>query len=94
MCRLQKHQLVASDFRLRIHVRQNKGAKITRTKWWKLKGDTSQVFKDRVIQEGAWSVEGEANRMWEEMVTCIRKVATEVFGVIRESRREPKDSWW
>ena len=68
------------DFRFRIRVQQDKGAKITRTKWWKLKGDASRVFKDMVIEEGPWNVEGETNSMWEKMSTCIRKVATEVFG--------------
>ena len=81
------------DFRFRILVRQDKSAKITRTKWWKLKGDASRVFKDRVIEEEPWNVEGEANSMWEKMTTCIRKVATEVFGVTRGNRREPKNAW-
>jgi hypothetical protein len=40
------------------------------------------VFKDRVIEEGPWNVEGEANNMWEKMTTCIRKVATD-RGVVR-----------
>jgi hypothetical protein len=57
-------------------------------------GDASRVFKDRVIEEGAWNVEGEANRMWEEMENCVRKEATEVFGVTRGNKREPKDTWW
>ena len=88
-CVVSQHRLLVSDFRLRIRVRQDKGARITRTKWWKLKGDASRVFKDRVIEEGAWNVEGEANRMWEEMANCVRKVATEVFGVTRGNKREP-----
>ena len=65
-----------------------------RTIWWKLKGDVSRVFRDRVIEEMTWNVEGEANNMWEEMATCIRKVATEVFAVTRGNRHEPKDTWW
>jgi hypothetical protein len=33
--------------------------------------------------------------MWKEMTTHIRKVTIEVFGVIRENKREPKDTcWW
>ena len=52
-------------------------------KWWKLKGDASRVFKDRVMGEGAWNMEGEANQIWDEMATCIRKVATEVFGITK-----------
>jgi len=47
-----------------------------------------------MIEEGVWNVEGTTNSMWEEMATRIRKVATEVFGVTRGNRREPKDTWW
>ncbi|XP_078172001.1 uncharacterized protein LOC144566019 [Carex rostrata] len=93
-CVVSQHQLLVSDFHLWIRVQQDKGARITRTKWWKLNGDASRVFKDRVIGEGAWNIEGEANRMWEEMATCVRKVAMEVFGVTRGNKREPKDTWW
>jgi hypothetical protein len=32
--------------------------------------------------------------MWKEMSTHIRKVTIEVFGVTRENKREPKDTWW
>jgi hypothetical protein len=32
--------------------------------------------------------------MWMKMATCIRKVASEEFGVSKESRREAKDTWW
>ncbi|KAJ1269875.1 hypothetical protein BS78_06G011500 [Paspalum vaginatum] len=32
--------------------------------------------------------------MWVKMATCIRKVASEVFGVTKGSRSEPKDTWW
>jgi hypothetical protein len=32
--------------------------------------------------------------MWMKMVTCIRKVALEEFGVTRGSRSEAKDTWW
>jgi hypothetical protein len=64
-----------------------------RTKWWKLKGETSTVFKGRVIVEGVWSEEEDANNMWVNMETCIRKVALEVFEVTKRSRGEPKDTW-
>jgi hypothetical protein len=34
-----------------------------RTKWWKLKGDTSEVFREKVFVEGAWSEEEDANNI-------------------------------
>jgi hypothetical protein len=52
------------------------------------------VFKDRVIAEGPWNACEDANNMWDEMSTHIRKVTIKVFGVIRENKRKPKDTWW
>jgi hypothetical protein len=37
--------------------------KITRTNRWKLKGDVSQVFKNKVIAEGPWNEDEDANNM-------------------------------
>jgi hypothetical protein len=37
-----------------VRARRDKHAKFARIKWWKLKGDTSEVFKERVIKEGTW----------------------------------------
>jgi hypothetical protein len=58
------------------------------------KGETSKVFRERVFVEGAWSKEEDANNMWVNMTTCIRKVASKVFGVTKGSSDEPKDTWW
>ena len=49
--------------------------KLRLTKWWKLKGETSEVFREMVIKEGSWKEEVDINNMWEKMATNIRKVA-------------------
>jgi hypothetical protein len=36
----------------------------------------------------------DVNSMWDEISTHIRNVTIEVFGVIRENKREPKNTWW
>jgi hypothetical protein len=61
-------------------------------KWWKLKGETFEVFRERVFVEGIW-FEEDAN-MWVKMATCIRKVVSKVFGVTKGSSGESKDTWW
>jgi hypothetical protein len=43
--------------------------------------------------EGTWSEEEDAKNMWVKMATCIKKVASEVFGVTKGSKGEPKDTW-
>ena len=32
--------------------------------------------------------------MWEKMAICVRKVASEVLGVTKESGYDSKDTWW
>ena len=79
-----------TDFRFQVRARRDKQAKIERTKWWKLKGKTSEVFRERVIKEGSWKEEEDINNMWDK----IRKVASEMCGVTKGSGGEAKDTWW
>ena len=48
-CVVSQHKLLVADFRFQVRARRDKQAKIERTKWWKLKGETSKVFRERVI---------------------------------------------
>ena len=48
-------QLCSSNiFRFRVCVHWDKRAKIMRTKWWKLRGEAAQTFKERILGEGPW----------------------------------------
>ena len=78
-----QHKLVVADFHFQVQDRGNKQARFARMKWWKLEGEASKVFKEKVIEEGPWKDEGDANSMWEKMATCIRKVASDVLGVTK-----------
>ncbi|KAJ4809245.1 hypothetical protein LUZ62_021811 [Rhynchospora pubera] len=93
-CVVSQHKLAVADFRFPLRSRVGRGARVVKTKWWKLKGDVSHTFRGRMIEEGPWKAGEEANKMWEDMSASIQKVATEVLGVTRGSNREPKDTWW
>ena len=93
-CVVSQHKLLVADFRFQVRARRDKQAKIERTKWWKLKRETSEVFRERVIKEGSWKKEEDINNMREKMATNIGKVASEVCGVIKGSGGEAKDTWW
>ena len=41
-----QHKLVVADFRFLVQ------ARVARMKWWKLEGEASKVFKEKVIEEG------------------------------------------
>ena len=62
---------------------RDKRAKIARTKWWKLRGEAAQAFKESMLGERPWEEGEDADDMWLKMATCVRKVASEVFGMNR-----------
>ena len=41
-----------------------------------------------------WEEGEDANDMWLKMATCVRKVASDVFGVSKGGKQEGKDTWW
>jgi hypothetical protein len=49
------------------------------------------MFKERVLKEGRWREGGDVNSMWMKMTTCIRKVASEEFGVTKGGKCEIKE---
>jgi hypothetical protein len=89
-----QHKLVVADFRFRVCLQRSKHVLPPRTKWWKLKEEAAKMFKERVLEEGPWHEGGDANSMWIKMTTCIRKVASEEFGVTKGGKRETKETWW
>jgi hypothetical protein len=84
---------VVADFRFRVHLQRSKRVQVSRTKWWKLKEEPAKIFKERVLKEGPWHG-GDANSMWMKMSTCIKKVASEEFGVTKGGKRKTKETWW
>jgi hypothetical protein len=46
-------------------------AKIARTKWWKLRGEEAQTFKERMLGEGLWEEGADVDDMWLKMATCV-----------------------
>jgi hypothetical protein len=93
-CVVPQHKLVVADFRFRVRAHRDKRAKIARTKWWKLRGEEAQTFKERMLGEGPWEEGADVDDMWLKMATCVRKVASEVFGVSRGGKQEVKETWW
>jgi hypothetical protein len=72
---------------------RDEGAKITRTKWWKLKGEAQQTFRERMIKKGPWGREGGADNMRMKMTTCIHKVDSEALGMTMCKKHEGMDTW-
>jgi hypothetical protein len=91
-CVVSQHKLVVADFRFRIRFQRSKCIQVPRTKWWKLKEETVKMFKERVLKEDPWHEGGDTNSIWMGMTTCIRKVASEEFGVTKGGKCEAKET--
>jgi hypothetical protein len=93
-CVVPQHKLVVADFHFRVRTHRDKRAKIARTNWWKLRGEEAQTFKERMLGKGPWEEGANVDDIWLKMATCVRKVASEVFGVSRGGKQEVKETWW
>jgi hypothetical protein len=93
-CAVPQHKLVVTDFHFQVRFQWSKCVQVLMMKWWKLKDEVAKTFKERVLKECPWHEGGDANSMWLGMTTCIRKVASEEFGVTKGGKREAKETWW
>jgi hypothetical protein len=62
-CVVPQHKLLVAEFRFRVRFQRSKRVQVPRMKWWKLKQDVMKMFKERVLKEGHWHEEGDANSM-------------------------------
>jgi hypothetical protein len=88
-----QNKLVVADFCFWVRFQRSKRVQMPKMKWWKLKEDVMKTFNERVLKEGPWHEGNDANSMWIEMTTCIRKVASEEFEVTKGGKREAKKTW-
>jgi hypothetical protein len=69
-CDVPLHKVVAADFCFWVRV-HHKCAKIMRTKWWELRGEVAQTFKNKMLGEGPWEEGEDVVDTWLNMVTCV-----------------------
>jgi len=51
-------------------------------------------LSEKIETERKWRLEGDSNRIWEEMDDCIRRSAREDLGVSKEGSGRMKGAWW
>ena len=65
-----------------------------KTRWRDLKGERTTIFKDEVIDEGAWNFKGETTAMHNQMANCIWKATKEVLGESKGKIHDNKETRW
>ena len=88
-----QHRILVLDLCFRAQYQARKDGGRRRTRWWDLKGDKLEIFKNRVDKEGTWDLEDDANTMWNTMANCMRKISREVLGESKRTRPSSREKW-
>ena len=51
-------------------------------------GEKQVIFKDRIIKELEWGLDGDVDKMWIEIASCIKRVAKE------HVKSKGWETWW
>ena len=52
--------------------------KISRIKWWNLKGEKIEIIRDKMLKEAIWNLEDETNILWNQMGECVKRITKEI----------------
>ena len=74
-CLLTQHRLLVLDVEISRAVRRKRKVRVFKVKWWNLKGEKEIKLSEKIKSEGKWRLDGDSNRIWEDMVDCIRSVS-------------------
>jgi hypothetical protein len=89
-----QHRIMVLDIDIKNQSRVRKVKINPRTRWWNLKGEKLELFKDKVLNEATWNSEEETNIMWNKMATCIRRISKEILGESKGKGPQSKETWW
>jgi len=57
-------------------------------------GDNKKELINEVKEKALWNVEGNLNKVWSRIATCVKNIAKEVVGETRSSLSGNKKTWW
>ncbi|KAM7489846.1 hypothetical protein LguiB_027330 [Lonicera macranthoides] len=89
-----QHRVLVMDIRVKGKVKRRGQGKVSRIRWWHLKGEKQRIFQHKVLEGGFWEANGSANDMWDKAAEGIRKIAKETLGESRGCGPRDKESWW
>ena len=93
-CLTTLHRLLVMDVEIRSILRRKRAVGVYKIKWWNLNSENVTKLSDKIKTEGRWILEGDSNKIWEEMTECIRRSAMEVLGVTRKGSGRMEGAWW
>jgi len=82
------------DVKIRGAVRRKMTMGLYKIRWCNLNGENVIKLAEKIKIESKWELEGDANKMWEEIADCIRRSAKEVLGVSKRVNGKMGGAWW
>ncbi|MCX8814367.1 exonuclease/endonuclease/phosphatase family protein, partial [Vibrio parahaemolyticus] len=89
-----QHRLLVLDVKINTYKQKFKAYKNLKIRWWNLKGEKKDLFRDNILKEKIWDLDGEVNKLWNEITTCIKKNAKEILGESIGMAPLGKEGWW
>ncbi|GMP25558.1 hypothetical protein CsSME_00002369 [Camellia sinensis var. sinensis] len=89
-----QHRILVLNLCFRGQYQGRKDGGHRRMRWWDLKGDKLEIFKNKMDKEGTWDLEDDANIMWNSMANCMRRISREVLGESKGMRPCARETWW
>ena len=68
--------------------------KSSRIRWWNLKGEKVEIFRDKMLKEAIWDLEDETNILWNKMDECVKRITKGILGESKGKCPFYKDTWW
>lgn len=92
---MSQHRLIVLDICLEGQQRMRKESTNPRTRWSSLQGEKLELFRDKMLREAKWDLEGYSEEMWIAMAGCIRRISQEVLGESKGRGSILKEAlWW
>ena len=70
-CLTTQHRLLVMDVEIRSVIRRKRIVGVFKVKWWNLNEENRTKLCEKIETEGKWRLEGDSNRIWEEMAGCL-----------------------
>ena len=93
-CLSTPHKLLIMDLAFKRWSRRRNTQSSNEIQWRRLHGDTANSLRDKLLSEGNWSVNEDANSAWEATAELIRTVARSMLGTSRGGSGPRREAWW
>ena len=74
-----QHRVVVLDIRLKYNINSKKICTTSRIKWWKLKDEKQNIFKEKVEVQALGEIYDDSNTTWDKMISKLKIVAKSVL---------------